>query len=109
MEKSYQLEQREVANLSQLEQERTQALAMIGALSLDMEQAKKNLDSSAERQKAFVRQALANRGIDKYENARTQQGTLFVSLSDPPPDLAKPEVVRNIHDRPNGPVHNTTE
>ena len=43
MEKTYQLDQRESAMLNSLDQERTQALAAVGALSLDMETARKNL------------------------------------------------------------------
>jgi len=65
-----------------MDQERTQALAIVGALSLDMEQARKNLDSTAERQRAFIRQALNNRGVDRYENARASNGTLIVSVPD---------------------------
>lgn len=89
MEKSFELEQRETALLGQLDQDRTQALAMIGALSLDMEQARKNLDTAAERQRAFIRQALIARGIDRYDNARAQNGTLFVTV----PDEANPLAV----------------
>jgi hypothetical protein len=101
MEKTFQLDQREAMTIQQMDQERTQALAMVGALSLDMEQARKNLDATAERQKAFLRQAVANRGIDRYENARTQNGQLFVSLPDPPPappqlpEAAKPQTQVN--------------
>ena len=103
MEKSFELEQRETALLGQLDQERTQALAMIGALSLDMEQAKKNLDTTAERQRAFVRQALIARGIDRYDNARAQNGTLFVTVPDEQMMTTMPPTLEKA-DRLNGPT-----
>jgi len=89
MEKQFNLDQRETALLEQLDKERQQALAMVGALSLDMEQARKQLDTAAERQRAFIRQALTTRGIDRYENARAQGNVLMVSLPDEP--LVMPE------------------
>ena len=90
MEKVFQLEQKEAALLGQLDQERTQTLAVVGALSLDMEQAKKNLDAAAERQRAFIRQALSNRGVERYENARAANGSLIVTLPDAPPEFTAP-------------------
>ena len=84
MEKTYQLDQRESAMLQSLDQERTQALAAVGALSLDMETARKNLDAAAEKQRAFLRQVVMTRGIDRYENARMQNGSLVVALPDAP-------------------------
>lgn len=84
MEKSFSLDQKEHAALAGLEQERTQALAAIGALMLDLEQARKNLDGSVERQKAFIRQSLAARGIERFDNARLVGGSVVVSLPDEP-------------------------
>jgi hypothetical protein len=84
MEKLFNLDQKETAMLAQVDQERTQALAMIGALSLDMEQARKTLDTAAERQRSFIRQALVNRGVERYENARAQNGSLIVTMPDEP-------------------------
>jgi hypothetical protein len=100
MEKSYQLDQREAALLGQMDQERTQALAAVGALSLDMEQARKNLDVVAERQRSFLRQALSQRGIDRYENARVANGSLVVTMADAPVAV---EAVMKM-DRVNGAV-----
>jgi hypothetical protein len=100
MEKTFQLDQKEQAMLAQVDQERTQALAMVGALSLDMEQARKNLDSAAERQRSFIRQALASRGVERYESARAQNGSLLVTMPDeaqmlpsPPLEVVAPRVV----------------
>jgi hypothetical protein len=99
MEKTYQLDQREAGLFQQADQERTQALAVVGALSLDMETARKNLDVSAERQRMLIRQALSTRGVDRYENARLQNGALIVSMPDMP---AAPDAEPAVIDRPNG-------
>lgn len=103
MEKTYQLDQREAALFGQADQERTQALAVVGALSLDMETARKNLDTAAERQRMLIRQALSTRGVERYENARVQNGSLFVSMSDMPISVPEPEG-GVVMDRVNGPA-----
>jgi hypothetical protein len=90
MEKTYNLDQKENAMLMQIDQERTQALAAVGALSLDMEQARKNLDNAAERQRSFIRQALSTRGVEQFQNARAQNGALIVTLPEPMPQLNLP-------------------
>jgi uncharacterized membrane protein len=106
MEKSYQLDQKEMNQLQPLDQERTNALAMIGALSLDMEQARKNLETASERQRAFIRQALSARGVERYDNARLQNGALSVTLPDNP--TAPAENVKMM-ERPNGPIVDAKE
>jgi len=96
MEKTLQLDQRDLTFLAQLDQERTQALAVIGALSLDMKQAEKNLDNAAERQRSFIRQTLIAKGVERYDSARVQNGALIVSMPDeisiggPPPSAIPP-------------------
>lgn len=106
MEKTFQLDARENNALQQFDQARTQALAMVGALTLDMEQAKKNLESAQEGQRAFIRQALAVRNVDRYENARAGNGSLIVTVPDPAIETTPPALVEGVHRelRPNGPV-----
>jgi hypothetical protein len=101
MEKTINLDHAEQNMLTQIDQERTQALAMVGALSLDMEQARKNLDSAAERQRAFIRQALGTRGVDGYTNATARNGALVVTMPDSQPPLAVERGPQPI-DRVNG-------
>jgi len=105
MEKTFQLDQREVTQSTQMDQERTQVLAMVGALSLDMEQAKKNLEMATERQRAFIRQLLNNRGVERYDQARIQNNTLFATVPDeaPAPPAAPAEPARPP-ERVNGPT-----
>jgi hypothetical protein len=104
MEKTFTLDQKETAMLAQVDQERTQALAMVGALSLDMEQARKNLDTAAERQRSFIRQALSTRGVDRYENARAANGALIVTMPDEVPaphhEGSSPKMVERVNGSP---------
>jgi hypothetical protein len=89
VEKTYALEQKEAQQLGQLDQERTQALAVVGALSLDMETARKNLEAIAERQRSYLRMALDKRGVERFDNARIQNGEIIVNV----PDQAAPEAI----------------
>lgn len=109
MEKTFPLDQKEAGLIAQLDQDRMQALAQVGALSLDMEQARKNLEATAERQRAFIRQAMMTRGVDRFDNARVQNGALIVALPDAPPMqpsavLPPTEGVSKVVDRINGPL-----
>jgi hypothetical protein len=103
MEKTYTLDQRETALLQQVDQERMNALSVIGALSLDMEVARKNLDNAAERQRSFIRQALSTRGVERYENARAANGALVVTMPDGMAVPTAPDAPR-IVERVNGPI-----
>jgi hypothetical protein len=107
MEKAFQLDQKEMVQLQQVDQERTQALAMVGALSLDMEQARKNLDAAAERQRSFIKQVLANRGVERYESARAQNGAIIALIPDAPPFAVPPTDGPKAVERVNGPMNDT--
>ena len=100
MEKTYHLDQKEGSFLSQLEQERVQALAAVGALSLDMEQARKQLDSVADRHRSFIRQTLVSRGVERYDNARAVNGALIVTLPDVPVPEERASPLTNGHAAP---------
>jgi hypothetical protein len=84
MEKQFQLSSQESMTMAAIDQARTQALAAIGALSLDMEQARKQLDTAVERQRSFIHAAVGARGIDEFATARVVNNALVVSLPDPP-------------------------
>jgi len=102
MEKTFPLDKKEAMQLQQIDQERTQALAMIGALSLDMEAARKNLETASERQRNFIRTALEKRNVERYENAQVRNGALLATLPDETP-LAVPDIQV---ERLNGPTLN---
>ena len=74
MEKTIKWEQNEIMQMSNLEQERTKTLAQIGALMMDLETAKKNLEAINERHKSAIQQALQTRGVSQFESARPIQG-----------------------------------
>jgi hypothetical protein len=103
MEKTFQLDQKELAMIAQADQERTQALAQVGALSLDMEQARKNLDAAAERQRYFIRQIVMNRGVERFESARVQNGAIVVTVPEAGATAPAAEASPRPVERVNGP------
>lgn len=96
MEKTIQLDQRELQQAQAIDQELMQAWAQIGVLSEQQKQAEKNRDKAIEKQKDLMQQALLARGIERHMGARpgTQAGTLIVILPDeappPPVEASKP-------------------
>ena len=82
MEKTIQLDPREMQQATGIEEQRMRALAQIGALSLDMEQARKNHEVANERQREFIRQVLESRGIEQFDSARAVPNGILVSIPD---------------------------
>lgn len=80
MEKTIKFEHSEMAQMAQIEQERIQTLAQIGALMMDLETVKKQLEGINERNKAAVRKILSDRGIDNVVSVRPIQGGLVATL-----------------------------
>jgi hypothetical protein len=84
MQETFPLEDHEVALAAECEKDRTQALSIIGALMLDLEQAKKNLEVAAERQRSFVRAFLAERHIFQFDRAQVEGSNLHAVFSTGP-------------------------
>lgn len=86
MEKTIQLDQRETQAAQTIDQETTQAWAQIGMFTEQLDQARKMRDAAIEKQRGLIRQALAARGIDRFDSARpgAQVGTLTVVIPDEP-------------------------
>jgi hypothetical protein len=104
MEKTVDLTYQEQQLLSSFESERQQALAMYGALALDMDNAKKTLESALEKQRAFLRSTLITKGIDRYENARLINNNTAIQITTQDSDAAfNPQVV-DAPLRANGPT-----
>lgn len=80
MEKIIKWEQNESMHMSQIENERTQVLAQIGALMMDLETAKKALDTINSKHKSAIQQALNSRGIMQFESARPIQGGVVLNV-----------------------------
>ena len=90
-QKAFSLEAPEQQFLEGLNNERQQALAQYGALSLDMDVAKKSLESIQERQRAFVRQALMQRGVQDFQSARINGTQVECVLADAPGPVPIPD------------------
>lgn len=81
MEKTIKWETAENTQIQAIEQEKMQVLAQIGALMMDLEAAKKNLDSINERHRSTIRQALNGRGVGQFESARPFPGGVILSVN----------------------------
>ena len=82
MEKTFKLEQKELAALDQLEQDKTRALAQYGALSLDLKNAEQRISLTVERQQSFLKSALLHRGVDRYDGAQVINDSLIARVPD---------------------------
>jgi hypothetical protein len=102
MEKIVQLDQRELQQTQVIEQQRVQALANIGLITINekdlkaqMVAAEKALEASNESHRAFMRQVLVERGITRYDTVRAVPGGLSVGIPDavepPPAPASSPE------------------
>ena len=84
MEKTIRWDQTESVQMTGIDNERTKILAQIGSLMMDLEQARKMLDSLNERHKVAIQQALTNHGVNQFESARPINGGVILQLSDSP-------------------------
>lgn len=82
MEKTIKWEPSEAMQIQQLEQERVNTLAQIGALMMDLDTAKKGLEGVNERHKSTIRQILQARGITQYDSGRPIQGGIVLNVPD---------------------------
>ena len=93
MEKTIQLDQRELQTAQAIDQELMRAWAQIGVLSEQFKQAEKTRERVIEKQRDFLQQAVAARGITSYNNAQPgPNGTVVITLPDEPAmvEAAKP-------------------
>jgi hypothetical protein len=93
MEKSFPLQQHEQQMLQAITQERTNALAAFGALTLDMEAARKTLEAVQEKQNSFLRSAVLGRGIERCENVRASNGAIHCTVPDEQPAPRVPDAL----------------
>lgn len=80
MEKTIKWEGAEAAQMQTIDNERTQVLAKIGALMMDLETVKKDLDTVNSKQRSAIQQAIQTRGITQFESARPIQGGLVIQI-----------------------------
>lgn len=82
MERTIKWEAGEAAQMTVIEQEKTQILAQIGALMMDLETVKKRLDGVNDRQRAAIQTAIQAHGIQQFESARPIQGGVVLQIPD---------------------------
>lgn len=80
MEKTIKWESSEDMQLKVIENEKTQVLAKIGVLMMDLDNAKRDLESINGRQKAIFQQAIQNKGITQFESARPIPGGIVLQI-----------------------------
>jgi hypothetical protein len=85
MEKTFQLDQSEQQMVSGMENDNLRLNARYGQLSREIKDIETRLLASEEQQRSFIRQALANRGVQRFEAAQiVQGGQLVARLPDEP-------------------------
>jgi 2-polyprenyl-3-methyl-5-hydroxy-6-metoxy-1,4-benzoquinol methylase len=82
MEKTITFNQNEQMQSHQIEQERTQILAQVGALMMDLETSKKALDTINERRNTFIRAVLSSNGISSFESCRPTRDGVMVTVQE---------------------------
>lgn len=80
IEKTIKWDSSEESQMKVIENDRTQVLARIGALMMELEEVKKNLEAINGRQRAAVQQVLSNRGITQFESARPIPGGIVLTI-----------------------------
>lgn len=82
MERTIKWEPAEDVQMKMIEQEKTQILAQIGALMMDLDLVKQKLQAINDRQRAAIQQVIQSRGIGAFESARPIQGGVVLQISD---------------------------
>lgn len=111
MEKSVPLNQAETQLVQQFDQERTNALAMYGALTMDIKNAEKQVEAAMEKQRAFLRSTLITKGYTQYDNARLVNNNTEIVISVPDQPQGFQEVIEPVPSRKgaNGPAKTIAE
>lgn len=89
MEKTFDLNPKEMQSLSTLENDNLRANATYGVLARQMDDCKQKIAQSEEAQRQFIRTVIQNRGIEQWVDARLQQGGKILCIL-PDEQLAQP-------------------
>ena len=100
MEQTFSLDQKEQQQLNGLEQDNLRLNARYGVLCREMKDIEQRIASSEEQQRGFMRNALANRGVEQVDAAQIVQGQLVARVPDEkiPPSL--PEESKRVNGAP---------
>lgn len=93
MQKAFSLAPNEVQQTQQLDQERTEVLAQIGALTLDMETARASLPLVERKRREYLATLVRKYGVTEYRTASIQGGNLVCDLPDGPQTMQPPEAL----------------
>lgn len=85
MQKAFSLEPHDLQQTQKLDQERTEVLAQIGALTLDMETARASLPLVERKRREHLAGLVQKFGVTEYRSAAIQGNNLVCDLPDPPP------------------------
>ena len=89
MEKMIKWEASEAMQMQAIDQEKLQILAQIGALMMDLDTAKKNLETVNGKQKIAIQQIASNHGVNQIESARPVPGGIVLQV----PDKREKEII----------------
>jgi len=90
MQKAFSLQQNEINQAQALEEERKNVLAQIGALTIDMENARAALPIVEQKRRQFLGALVQQYGVTDYRGARLENGNLICDLPDAPVPAAIP-------------------
>jgi hypothetical protein len=99
MEKTFSLDSKEQQMLGGLEQDNLRLNARYGQICREREDLERRIAASEEQQRSFLRNSLANRGVEQFEAAQILNGQLVCRLADQPM-LIDGEPIKS--DKPNG-------
>lgn len=101
MEKTFQLDQNEQQTVAGMENDNLRLNARYGQLSREMREVETRLLASEEQQRGFIRQALAHRGVQRFEAAQIVQGGQLMARLPDEPMTAQP-ATEKLPERVNG-------
>jgi hypothetical protein len=87
MQKAFSLQPNEVNQAQQIEEERKNVLAQIGALTLDMEQARAQLPVVEQRRRQYLQTLVQQYGVTEFRTARIEGNNLICDVADGPQPL----------------------
>lgn len=85
MQKAFNLQPHETQQSQQLEAERLDLLAQLGAMKLEDERIRARLPQVVEEQRKLVRGTVQRLGIERYNSAIFREGNVIVDVPDEPP------------------------
>lgn len=93
MERTIELSPKEIGQMGQMEQENLRLNARYGAMRRESDNLEKLLSQSEEAQRAFIRLALVNHGVENFMSAKIEPGRIVYTIPDEAPAPPQPNGV----------------